>query len=57
MYGEWMNDDFWQEIEREENKRLKEEFELEEKIFRISHPVLAKAIDIKDKFASWLLRL
>lgn len=40
MWGEWMDE--FEEIEREEIKRIKEEMELEDKIFRISHPVLAK---------------
>lgn len=47
MWGEWMNDPFWEERRRERYKRIDAEIELEEKIFRISHPILAKLDDAR----------
>lgn len=35
------------EQNRKEHQRIKEEIELEEKIFRISHPILAKLDDAR----------
>ncbi len=53
MWGEWMDNDWF----KEQEKRIKEELELEEKIDRIAHPLKHKIIDAKDNFAIWLLRL
>ena len=39
MYKEWMSDPFWKERDRNIEKRIEAEIELEEKIFRISHPI------------------
>lgn len=50
MYQEWMSDPFWKERDRNIEKRIEEEIELEEKIFRISHPILAKLDDARTKF-------
>ena len=52
MYGEWMD-----KISLSNDIKLKENFELEEKIDRIAHPLKYKIIDAKDNFAIWLLRL
>ena len=49
MYQEWMSDPFWKEYNRNMKKRIEEEIELEEKIFRISHPILAKLDDARIK--------
>ena len=53
MWGEWMDNDWF----KEQEKRINEELELEEKIDRIAHPLKHKIIDAKDNFAIWLLRL
>ncbi len=53
MWGEWMDSDWYEE----QRKRLNEQFEIEEKIDRIAHPLKYKLIDAKDKFAFWLLKL
>lgn len=55
MWGEWMDE--FEESEREEMKRIKEEIELEDKIFRKSHPVLAKLNDAKMKLGRKILGL
>ena len=55
MWGEWM--DKFEESKREEMKKSKEEMELEDKIFRISHPVLAKLNDAKMKLGRKILGL
>lgn len=39
--------EYWDECERKAHKRIQEEIELEEKIFRISHPILAKLDDAR----------
>lgn len=53
MWGEWMDNDWF----KEQEKRINEELELEEKIDKIAHPLKHKIIDAKDNFAIWLLRL
>lgn len=53
MWEEWMDDDCF----KEQDKRINEELELEEKIDKIAHPLKHKIIDAKDRFAVWLLRL
>ena len=50
MYGQWM-DEIPLDI------KSKEEYDLEEKIDRIAHPLKYKIIDAKDRFALWLLEL
>ena len=47
MWGEWMDNPIWEERERARQKKIEEEIELEDKIFRISHPVLAKLDDAR----------
>ena len=51
MYGQWM-DEIPLEVESKEK-----EYELEEKMDRIAHPLKHKIIDAKDRFALWLLEL
>ena len=55
MWCEWMDE--FEESEREEMKRIKEEMELKDKIFRISHPVLAKLNDAKMQLGRKILGL
>ena len=55
MWFEWMDE--FEESEREEMKRIKKEMELEDKIFRISHPVLAKLNDAKMQLGRKILGL
>ena len=55
MWFEWMDE--FEENEREEMKRIKKEMELEDKIFRISHPVLAKLNDAKMQLGRKILGL
>ena len=55
MWCEWMDE--FEESEREEMKRTKEEMELEDKIFRISHPILAKVYDAKMQLGRKILGL
>lgn len=45
MWGEWMEK--IQITTKDNEKRIEEEIELEEKIFRISHPILAKLDDAR----------
>ena len=47
MWGEWMNDPIWVECKKRRDEELERELELEEKIFRISHPILAKLGDAR----------
>lgn len=47
MWEEYMNDPFWKECRRECEKRIQAEIELDERIFRISHPILAKLDDTR----------
>lgn len=55
MYQEWTSDPFWKEHDRNIEKRIEEEIELEEKIFRISHPILAKLDDARIKIGKKIL--
>lgn len=47
MWGEWMNDPVWEEQRKRYDEEIQRELELEEKIFRISHPILAKIGDAR----------
>lgn len=55
MYQAWMSDPFWKEHDRIIEKRIEEEIELEEKIFRISHPILSKLDDARIKIGKKIL--
>lgn len=57
MWLPYMEDEHYKEWKREQDKRIDQQIELEEKIDRIAHPLKYKIIDAKDNFAIWLLRL
>ena len=49
MWGDWMQNEYWERVKKIEEKRIAEEVELEDKIFRISHPILESLGDLKTK--------
>lgn len=55
MWYEHMDTEGYGDIEL--NKRIEQEVELEEKIFRISHPILAKLDDARIGIARKILGL
>ena len=55
MYQEWMSDPIQKEHNKNIEKRIEQEIELEEKIFRISHPILAKLDDARIKIGKKIL--
>lgn len=57
MWLSYMEDEHYKEWKREQDKRIDQQIELEEKINRIAHPLKYKIIDAKDRFALWLLEL
>ena len=52
MYCNYMNTQYWEGQRMKIYKEIDEEIELEEKIFRIAHPILAKLDDTR----IWLAR-
>ena len=55
MYQEWMSDPIQKEHNKNIEKRIEQEIELEEKILRISHPILAKLDDARIKIGKKIL--
>ena len=47
MYGDYMSTPEWEEQRKTRYKEIDKEVELEESIFRISHPILAKLDDTR----------
>lgn len=57
MWDRYMSDPSWEEQKRQAEQKMKQEVELEEKIFRISHPILAKIDDARIKIGRKILGL
>lgn len=47
MWEEYMNDPVWEEQRKRHVEEIQAELELNERIFRIAHPVLAKVDDAR----------